>query len=239
LTDKITYRTNNQNPVDIRDQRSTDLIQRDLQTQVEEQYGTELRYAIRAGEVFPKGIEVLDNRVAAQLLMAVYLREPWNAVRKVRLFDEDYRRIFNRDVTGHRLYLVAVISDVLDNVAEDLRPELRASFAAVRLTLAHVLGQLLRENDYGRQLLDAPQRWLPDLRGAVAEALTAQALSVVDLVNGYIEIQARERGAAFDPKVIFKNEGEIAAVERDVLNFSRRLVHKDPSYQFGVAPARE
>ena len=235
---KITYRTNNQNPVDIRDQRSTDLVQRDLQTQVNRDYEGELAFAIRAGEVFPKSPRVLDNQRAAQLLMAVYVGEPWNAVRKVRLFDEDYRRIFNREVNSHRLYLMSVLDEVLDTASDKLRPDLRASLASVRLTLAYVLAQLLRESDRGRQLLAKPERWLPELKGAVMEALGSQAASVIDLVNGYIEEQLKERDDTFDPKIVFKNEGEILKVERDVMSFSRRLVAKDPSYKFDIPPAR-
>jgi AIPR protein len=238
LTDKITYRTNNQNPVDIRDQRSTDAIQRDLQAQVDERYGGALGYSIRAGEAFTKTVSVLDNREAAQLLMAIYLGEPWNAVRKVRLFDEDYRRIFNREVDAHRLYLLWLISGVLAAVRDKLRPELQASFASVRLTLAYVLGQLLRESERGQTLLANPERWLPDLRDAVSASLIAQAESVADLVNSYVKLQSEERGPEFDPKVMFKNEAEIKGVERDVLAFSKRLVHKDPSYRFDVAPIR-
>jgi hypothetical protein len=238
ISDKITYRTNNQNPVDIRDQRSTDLVQRDLQAQVNRDYGAQLAFAIRAGESFPKGPRVLDNQRAAQLLMAVYVGEPWNAVRKVRLFDEDYRRIFNREVTSHRLYLMSILDEVLDAVADKLRPDLRASFASVRLTLAYVIAQLIRESERGQQLLAEPQRWLPDLKGAVMDALGQQAVSVIDLVNGYIEEQLKERGDTFDPKIVFKNEGEISKVERDVMTFSRRLVAKDPSYRFDVSPAR-
>lgn len=238
LTDKITYRTNNQNPVDIRDQRSTDPIQRDLQQQVEKRYGKELAYAIRAGETFPKGVNVLDNQRAAQLLMAVYLGEPWNAVRKVRLFYEDYHRIFNKDVDGDRLYFIALVDEVLESVSGKLRGDLRASFASVRLTIAHVLGQLLRQNQRGQELLDKPEKWLPDLRDAVLAALKAQVESIVDLINSYIADQIKERGDQFDPKIVFKNEGEIGKVERDVLNFSRRLVERHPEYQFDVAPAR-
>jgi hypothetical protein len=237
-SDKITYRTNNQNPVDIRDQRSTDLVQRDLQTQVNRDYEGELAFAIRAGEVFPRIPRVLDNQRAAQLLMAVYVGEPWNAVRKVRLFDEDYRRIFNREVNSHRLYLMSVLDEVLDTASDKLRPDLRASLASVRLTLAYVLAQLLRESDRGRQLLAKPERWLPELKGAVMEALGSQAASVIDLVNGYIEEQLKERDDTFDPKIVFKNEGEILKVERDVMSFSRRLVAKDPSYKFDIPPAR-
>jgi hypothetical protein len=238
LTDKITYRTNNQNPVDIRDQRSTDPIQRDLQEQVKRSYGGELAYAIRAGEAVDKGIRVLDNQRAAQLLMAMYVGQPWNAVRKVRLFDEDYRDIFNREVDGHRVYFIALVDEVLDAVANKLRGDLRASFASVRVTMAHVLAQLLRQNEHGQQLLAAPQRWLPDLRGAVFDALKAQAESIVDLINSYIADQIKDRGDQFDPKIVFKNEQEIGKVERDVLNFSRRLAEKYPGYQFDVTPAR-
>ena len=49
LIDSITYRTNNQNPVNTRDLRSTDPIQRDLQRQIESSYGPELGYVIRNG----------------------------------------------------------------------------------------------------------------------------------------------------------------------------------------------
>src|SRR5690606_1746099 len=39
LADTITYRSNNQNAVNIRDQRANDAIQRDLQEQVKDDYG--------------------------------------------------------------------------------------------------------------------------------------------------------------------------------------------------------
>jgi AIPR protein len=66
LSDTITYRTNNQNPVDIRDQRSTDPIQRDLQALMRDSYGAQLSYRIRAGERFTG--EVLDNQTAVSAL---------------------------------------------------------------------------------------------------------------------------------------------------------------------------
>ena len=79
LETKITYRANNQNPVNIRDQRSTHPTQVDLQTQIREEFGDSFFLAIREGEKPPSGADVLDNRVAAQLIMAIWLSEPWDA----------------------------------------------------------------------------------------------------------------------------------------------------------------
>jgi AIPR protein len=81
VADDITYRTNNQNAVDMRDQRSTDPIMRDLQGQVAETYGTTFGLAIREGEQI-QASRVLDNQFAAQLIKAVYLEEPWAAVQQ-------------------------------------------------------------------------------------------------------------------------------------------------------------
>lgn len=237
LADKITYRSNNQNPVDIRDQRSTDVIQRDLQTQVGDLYGDRLGYAIRQGEVMASP-EILDNKTAAQFLMAVYVGEPWNAVRKVRLFDDDYRRIFNRTVNAHRLFFMHQLAKVIDGVRDRLRPELAASFASVRLTLAHLVAQLLRESEQGRSLVDMPERWLPELEDAVREGLNRLAEEVVDSVNFYIEEEERENGEAFDPKVVFKSQRGVNDMENEVLRFGRRQARRDQEYLFEVPAIR-
>lgn len=235
LSDTITYRSNNQNPVDIRDQRSTDVIQRDLQQQVQETYGDKLAFAIRQGESFETPA-VLDNKTAAQFLMAVYVKEPWAAVRKVRLFDDNYWRIFNRAVSGHKLYLMHLMRQVVDGTRLQLRPEVASSFASVRFTIAYLLAQVLRETDKGTLLLDESERWLPALEKEVVESLTALGRDVVDSVNFFIEEEENDKGEAFDPKIVFKSRSGVAEVENLVLRLSRRLAQKDPSYFFELGP---
>jgi hypothetical protein len=238
LADKITYRSNNQNPVDIRDQRSTDPVQRDLQEQMKDRYGSLLFYAIRQGErsTAPKN---LDNKTAAQFLMAVYLREPWNAVRKVRLFDTDYRRIFDHTVTADKLYLLNLIVEVIDAQRDDLDAELRNSFASIRFTLAFLLSQLVRESDRGTQLLDFPERWLPTKESEVRAALTSLAKDIVKSVNFYVEsegVDRAERGEDFDPKVAFKSRTEVGKLEHQVVRISERIAMGEPSYWFEIEP---
>jgi hypothetical protein len=232
LSDKITYRTNNQNPVDLRDQRSTDPVQRQLQAELQQHYGGELAFGIRAGEQFDD--EVLDNRLAAQLLTAVYLSEPWAAVRRVRLFDEDYRRIFNRAVTAHRLYLLHRLNRIIESLRSELRPDLAASFASVRFTMVYLVAKVLRLTGEGSDLLDAPERWLPEAREEVDRVITDLARDVIQSVNFYIkarEDEAEEGGnpESFDPKVVFKSKSGVGRVEQDVLRDARRHALREES----------
>ena len=238
LADKITYRSNNQNPVDIRDQRSTDAVQRDLQAQVAQNYGDRLFFTIREGER-STAPETLDNKTAAQFLMAVYLREPWNAVRKVRLFDTDYRRIFDHTVNAHKLFLLKLLVVIVDERRDELDAQLRASFASIRFTLAFLLSQVLRKSDRGSLLLAYPERWLPDQIDEVKSALTPLAQQIVRSVNHYVTSETQdavERGKDFDPKVAFKSRTAVGNLEHQVISIAERLAMEVPSYWFDVEP---
>ena len=254
LADKITYRTNNQNSVDLRDQRSTDATQRQLQREVSEAFLGTFGYSIRAGEraLVP---EVLDNAFAAQLLMAVYVEEPWNAVRKVRLFDEDYHRIFNRRVTAHRLRMVYEFATLIDESRPDLLPTLQASFASIRFTLAYLLMRVLRQSADGDRFVEKPDLWLPERVVVVRGALKSVLDDVVDAVNFYVEERLeppqdeREDNAdvpLFDPKVAFKSRTGVvqleAAVLRSIRADARRTARREnrggDGLAFGVEPVR-
>lgn len=240
LPDKITYRTNNQNSVDIRDQRSRDRIQRDLQGAVTDAFGNSFGFAIRRGEILRAG-EIFTNESAAQMIMAVYIGEPWNAVRKVRLFDADYHRIFNRSVTAHRLYLLHVIVKAVEAARGSLRADLASSFSSVRFTLAFVLANVLKESEQGQALLDEPQRFLPDLRTEVEDALSALAREVAESTNAFVEseeAEAEEREEIYDPKVAFKSRSGVQKLEVQVVRLSKRLAQRDESYFFQIDPVR-
>jgi len=240
LPDKITYRTNNQNSVDIRDQRSRDAIQRDLQGEVAEAYGASFAYAIRRGEQLAAA-ELLTNESAAQVIMAVYLLEPWNAVRKVRLFDADYHRIFNRSIDAHKLYLINVIIRAIESARSRLRADLASSFASVRFTLAFLLAEALRETEQGKMLLDSPERFLPDLRAEVEDTLTTLVQEVAESTNAFVEneeTEAAEKGEIYDPKVAFKSRAGVQRLQQEVIRLGRRLARSDPSYFFQVDPVR-
>jgi hypothetical protein len=241
LADRITYRSNNQNPVNIRDQRSNDRIQRDLQGEISARYGGVLFYDIRRGQPPEDAKGMLDNQLAAQLLVAVWLGEPWNAVRKVRLFDQDYHRIFRR-ASADRLYLAFLIDQQVVGRRDKLRPELQTAFASVRFTLAHLVGRLLEQSDAGRLLLEDPGQWLPAKAAEVAERLDYYAEFAIDETNYYVKAQEDARAEddslpLFDPKTTFKSTAGVRALERQVVQAVKALARRpDSDVLFNVPP---
>lgn len=234
VSDQITHRSNNQNPVNMRDQRSTDPIMRDLQGQVRSTFGTQFDFSIRIGET-QRSQNYLDNTKAAQLIVAVYLHEPAAAVRKVRLFEDEFRRIFSRNIDAHKLYLLHVIDQLIVAARGDLRPDLRASFAGIRFTLAYLLGQVLRLSPEGAQLLEDPAAYLPQQEPAVKGVLDILIRDIIESINFHVA-ESIEDDNDFDPKVAFKSSNGVRRAEQDVIKQSRRQARRDSDYLFHIAP---
>lgn len=232
LSDKITYRANNQNAVNIRDQRSTDGIQLGLQREVQEAFSGDFGYTVKVGEKHDAA-RVLDNTLAAQLIMAAYRQKPWAAVRKVRLFDQDYHDVFAADITAHKLLLLQLIGEAVDASRDDLRGELRSSFSSVRFTVVALVADLLRQSPSGVELLDKPELWLPERIDEVTAWLVDRARDVAININDYVAdaaATAQADGDDFDAKTVFKSSSGVAPLRREIITVSRRLNSRDPGY---------
>jgi hypothetical protein len=243
LADRITYRSNNQNPVNTRDLRANDRVQRDLQSEVKERYGDELFYDIRRGQPSDGAHAVLDNQLAAQMLLATWLGEPWAAVRKLKLFDQDYHRIFRR-ATADKLFLAYLLNKEIEAARSKLRPELQTSFASVRYTLAYLVAQVLRLSDLGEKLLEDPSAWLPAQRDDIAKQLETYVDFVVDETNYFVSDREEQRqqnpdAEPFDPKTIFKASTGVRPLERQVIQAVKALARRaDSEILFDLEPGR-
>jgi hypothetical protein len=235
IADEITYRTNNQNGVDMRDQRSTHPIMRDLKVEVETVFGQDFDFQIREGEPV-RASASLDNQLAAQLIKAIYLGEPWAAVRKVRLFDDEFTRIFGRQVDAHKLFLLYQINRAVVASRGHLRDDLKASFASVRFALAYLLGHVLALSPTGELLLAQPARWLPGQTDEVLAALTVLAEDVADSVNFHVGEQEND-DPTYDPKVAFKSKTGVDKLHHDVISHSKRQAKRANDYLFRISPS--
>ena len=241
LADRITYRSNNQNPVNTRDLRANDRVQRDLQNEVTARYGDELFYDIRRGQPNDGAHAVLDNQLAAQMLLATWLGEPWAAVRKLKLFDQDYHRIFRR-ATADKLFFAYMLNKEIEAARSKLRPELQTSFASVRFTLAHLVAQVLRLSDLGARLLDEPGSWLPDQLKDIAERLEYYVDIVVEETNYFVSDREEQRqqnpdAEPFDPKTIFKASTGVRPLERQVIQAVKAIARRaDSDILFDLKP---
>ena len=235
--EKITYRSNNQNAVTMRDQRSTDVAMRSLQSRITDKFGKSFALGIRVGESLDADV-VMDNTLAAQLITACYREQPWAAVRKVRLFEDDFREIFNRKTTPERVWLLHLIDEAVVTHKEELGAQIRPSFAAVRFTLAYLVTVVLRASQRGTEILERPERWVPALDAEVREALAEIALEAVQTLNEFIETQ-EEEDESFDPKTIFKSRAGVIKIKQELERDARRAARKGEGFSFDVPAADE
>ena len=162
------------------------------------------------------------DRPPAQLLMAVYVQEPWSAVRKVRLFDEDYRRIFNRSVTPQRLFLLDLLDDVVRANRNSLNNELKAAFASVRFTLNYLVSSVVRLSAAGRRLLETPEDFLPAREAEVRQALSELASEVVDTVNFYVS-EKQKTDELFDAKLAWSFTNRLQSISLCAVSLPRSV----------------
>lgn len=94
---KITYATNHQSPIDLRDLRANDPIQQALEKDL-----AELGYTYRRKrEEGSGGPQVITSTEAAEAVLAVLRKQPHRArFASRKLFDQYYARIFTRGLNG-------------------------------------------------------------------------------------------------------------------------------------------
>ncbi len=98
LAAKIADHTNNQNGISNRDLQSNNPIQGRLQSEIHAKYKGEIFYRVKRGEHqgdWPQD-KVLENDLAARILLAFDLRQPYACHQAYRLFEELHASIFGR-----------------------------------------------------------------------------------------------------------------------------------------------
>lgn len=113
LVQTITYATNSQNPVDLRDLRSDDPIQQKLEHSIET-LGYRYRRQRSQESVGPKDI---TSAVAAEAILATWQNKPHQArFRRAKLFDEPfYSEIFSKNRNGAQTVLAVLIFRFAEN----------------------------------------------------------------------------------------------------------------------------
>jgi len=184
----ITYATNSQNPVDLRDLRSNDARQKSLEASIQ---GLGFEYRRQRSAVAPRPVDI-STATAAEAVLAVWRRKPQQAkFRTTEHFGKLYDTIFTEDLQGTHV----VTAVLLFRIAENKRKRPTANSAALvpyaACFAAMLMGQYLLE-DMGIALekldhrnFEAAQR-LIDTQGEAyfARAITALEAAVAQLYGG-------------------------------------------------------
>lgn len=122
----ITYATNNQNPVDLRDLHSNDAIQRKLEMSLSELgyvYRRHREESKRRREEGISGSEVITTWVAASAILSIWRKQPHLAkFRSSDHFGKLYETIFSDNLNGAQLIIAVLILRFVEN--ERKRPSI-------------------------------------------------------------------------------------------------------------------
>lgn len=138
IVNDITYATNNQNPVDLRDLKSNDTIQVLLETS-----SKELGYTYKRKRDNSGNANVIPATVAAEAVFAVWRGKPHLAkYKRSEFFDKYYDEIF-KDLNAAQMIIAVVIFRYCDNyrkkVSDD--PDIKAQRAFSQYFLAYMIGK--------------------------------------------------------------------------------------------------
>jgi hypothetical protein len=221
LAGSIAYKTNNQNPISLRDLSANDSTQVQLKADLDALFGNDSTYIIKRG--VKAANEELHNEYAGQMLLALYVKQPWSAHQKYKVFGELESEIFRFGITGSHIRLSQLI---MRRCVEALKnctfPRVRC-YGLTRFLLLFVVGELLRKTEDGKNLLDDPLPYLLKKGGhatdiarenAMLEAVTGVANYAVTELNYLISDRG---GEVYDYKSEFKTPKGVEAIRSEVL----------------------
>lgn len=201
-----------------------------IKGQFDELFGSRVQYVIKRGEA-SSGEVVIQNDLAAQILIALYNEQPFLAHRKFALFDQEYKTVFHPRISAAHIYLGWIIWDEVGEHLSELESDLIARYALTRFVLVFLVGKIMRETDVGEALLVSPQDYIVDDEAKIRTAIGRLVGDILVDFNGYVREKEEEVGY-FDYKTRFKSQTAIRDIAEDVLRGHQRAVRRNADVAF-------
>jgi len=205
LVKKITYFTNNQNAISIKDLRSNDLVQKSIQKQFEILFENKILYKRKRGEDESGFDEVIEKDFAAQIITAFYLKKPQNTHLLNKLFGEDYNKIFSRNINAEKIYLGYLIYNIISKNSNLLNNEKIRNYGLALFFFSHVIANLLEEDILGRKILENPKKYVIEEKIQLIKSIKKIWELITPDINFEIEEYTAQKDNFFDYKNVFKN----------------------------------
>jgi hypothetical protein len=218
LPEVIAYRTNNQNPISLRDLASNDTIQVRLKAEFDRLFGPEFCYVIKRGEA--SEANELPNEQAGRLLLALYVKEPWSSHQKYRIFGDLENRIFGYHLTAAHIRVAQLFYEQILPRLMSLEHQRLARYGLASFLVLFLLGELIRLSNDGRQLLDQPLPFL-STEGAhnpLESKMLDQSAQLIDwLITELNYFIKGHGGEAYDYKREFKSPKAVEVIRDELL----------------------
>ncbi|HBI16831.1 MAG: AIPR protein [Candidatus Moranbacteria bacterium GW2011_GWF2_34_56] len=223
----ITYYANNQNSISLKDLRSNDSVQKTLQRQFAELFGTKVLYRRKRGESEEGYDIVIEKDFAAQLVEAVYLSKPHNTHLKQKLFGEDYNIIFSRNINAEKIYLASLLYGIVKENSNLLDNEKIRNYGLSLFFFSHILASIMKEDALGKDILNDPRDFVTKNEIIVLNTLKRIWELITPDINFEIEEYATQNENFFDYKNLFKNTNFIQTMTNKIKSDYTRLIRRN------------
>ncbi len=233
LPEVIAYRTNNQNAIALRDLASNDTTQVRLKAEFDKLFGRNTAYGIKRGEIL--GVDELANELAGRLLLALYVKEPWSAHQKYRIFGDLESRIFSYHTSAAHIRLAQLLYEQIPSRLSAMENQRLARYGLTSFLGLYFLGELLRLSDDGKKLLEQPLPFLAkDGKQNPLEArMLAQSAALIDWLvtelNYFVKAQG---GEVYDYKREFKSQKAVEGIRDELLKAFEKDAYRNRATRF-------
>lgn len=229
LARKITVNSNNQNSIKARDLRSNHALMLRLKAEFEKDF-SEYHFEIKRGETAEPGKQVVTNELAARLLLAFDLNEPYSCHQIYKLFDDKYADIFGRpEVSAARIvFLLKVYEQIKDRIHEIGHHQM-AGYALTNFFVLNVLRHVMEMSDRSYALV----------RDRTKMATAAERDAVLGSVPGVLgellvdlKYEIGEKGANLDYKSDLKSPEEVRKLRNSLVSSYEKEMKKGKATSF-------
>jgi hypothetical protein len=231
LAASIAYKTNNQNPISLRDLSANDSTQTLLKAEFDNLFGFDCTYMIKQGST--SKADEFPNELAGQILLSLYAQQPWSAHQKYKIFGEFQNSIFRYGVSASHIRFAQLSMRACKAALINCKDERVRSYGLTSFIVLYIVGELLRADENGNSVLDNPGPFLrtakPDktrnkLETKLLQEVSTLASYTVTELNYYIEDSG---GEAFDYKSVFKSEKGVKLFRSEVLKAYEKDLFRD------------
>lgn len=219
---KITDHTNNQNGTTHRDLQSNALIQTRLQSEIHEKYPGELFYRIKRGEhpEWPSD-KVLENELAALILLVFDLRNPSSSHQKYKLFDEFHSDIFGRpEVNADRIVALYDLYRCVTDATTSMTNQLFGTYRSTRFLIVYLLREILELDDQGKEFCSNPSAFVVNStdRTRLRKSLLGIVKPIVRVLDNEATRRSEDPDRGFDYKRELKSPKAIQDIKGTVIS---------------------
>ena len=212
LVENISYFANNQNSISLQDLRSNTSVQRALAAEFKELFSGTVLYRRKKGENEDGYYEIIPKDFAAQLYLAVYLKEPHNTHLKNSMFGKNYSTIFSRKISAEKIYLAKIIYDVVKQNASLLANEQVQDYSLSLFFFAYSISEILRKDEMGKIILDTPKTYITINKELLKESLTSLWSLMTPGIDFEIDEYTKQNDNFFDYKNLFRNSAFVESM---------------------------